>query len=204
MWLSYTFLTPSSQVTPLYGTHILQGRPIHFGVNAGYNLAVVYIPVILLPSRHTTWNPRLIGEKNWWTRVPLKIQVYSTWISSCVGPIIGVDLHVDIKWRLSLIFFTCRETGAPWDMGSLKTGLFDTEIILRFVRHLVNGTKTNQYSFSTLLLMAVGHSWYVCKLRSIFYTISTFLGWSMFVSIDHVILDFPTILVASYTCAITL
>ena len=29
-------------------------------------------------------------------------------------------------------------------MGHLETGLFDTAIILRFVRHLVNGTKINQ------------------------------------------------------------
>ena len=32
----------------------------------------------------------------------------------------------------------------------------------------------------------------------------TFLGLSISVSIDHVILDFPMILVVSYTCAITL
>ena len=67
------------------------------------------------------------------------------------------------------------ETGAPWDMGHREAGLFDTEIILRFVRHLVNGTKTNQFPFSSLLLMAVGHPWHVCKLRSIFYIKSTFL-----------------------------
>ena len=72
------------------------------------------------------------------------------------------------------------------------------------MRHLVNGTKTNQFPFSTLLLVAVGHPWHVCKLRSIFYTKSTFLRWSIFGSIDHVILDFPMILVVPYTCAITL
>ena len=49
-------------------------------------------------------------------------------------------------------------------MGHLETGLFDTEIILRFVCHLVNGIKTDQFPFSTLLLMAVGHPWNVCKL----------------------------------------
>ena len=37
----------------------------------------------------------------------------------------------------------------------------------------------------------------------IFYMKSSFLGWSIFVSIDHVILEFPMILVVSYTCAIT-
>ena len=33
--------------------------------------------------------------------------------------------------------------------------MFDTEISLRFVRHLVNGTKTNQFSFSTILLFFI-------------------------------------------------
>ena len=33
------------------------------------------------------------------------------------------------------------ETGAPWDLGHIETGVFDTENILRFVCHLVNGTK---------------------------------------------------------------
>ena len=54
-------------------------------------------------------------------------------------------------------------------MGHLKTGLFDTDNILRFVRHLVNDTKTNQFRFSTLLLMAIGHPWHAYNLRSIFY-----------------------------------
>ena len=100
----------------------------------------------------------------------------------------------------------CRclgETGAPWNMGYQETGLFDTEI-LRFVRHLVNGTKTNRFPFSTLLLMAIGHPWQACKLRSIFYMKSSFLGSSIFGFIDHIILDFPMILVVSYTCVITL
>ena len=66
------------------------------------------------------------------------------------------------------------ETGAPLDMGYLETGLFDTEIILRFVRHLVNGTKTNQFLFSSLLLMAIGHVWYACKLTSSFFGSSIF------------------------------
>ena len=57
----------------------------------------------------------------------------------------------------------------------------------------VNGTKTNQFPFSTLF-----------KLMSIFYLKITFLGWSISVSIDHVISDFPMILVVSYTGAITL
>ena len=70
----------------------------------------------------------------------------------------------------------CRGDWGTSDMGYHLTGLFNTEIILRFVRHLVNGTKTNQFPFSTLLLVAVGHPWHVCKLRSIFYTKSTFLG----------------------------
>ena len=51
--------------------------------------------------------------------------------------------------------------------------MFVTEIILRYVRHLVYGNKTSQFPFSTLLLMAVGHPWHVCKLRSIFYMKST-------------------------------
>ena len=68
------------------------------------------------------------------------------------------------------------ETGAPWDMGHLETGLFDTDIILRFVRHLVNDTKTNQFRFSTLLLMVIGHPWHAYNLRSIFYMKSRFLG----------------------------
>ena len=76
--------------------------------------------------------------------------------------------------------------------GTLRQACL-TEIILRFVRQLVNGTKTNQFPFSTLF-----------KLRSIFYMKLTFLGWSMSVSIDDVLLDFPMILVVSYTCAITL
>ena len=42
------------------------------------------------------------------------------------------------------------------------------------------------------------------NLGSFFYMKITFLGWSISVSIDHVILDFPMILVVSYTCAITL
>ena len=42
-------------------------------------------------------------------------------------------------------------------LGTLRQTWFDTEIILRFLRHLVNGTKTNQFPFSTLFLMAVGH-----------------------------------------------
>ena len=37
------------------------------------------------------------------------------------------------------------ETGAPWDMGKWETGLFDAEIILRFVCHLVNDNKTNWF-----------------------------------------------------------
>ena len=49
------------------------------------------------------------------------------------------------------------ETGASWDMGHRETGLFDTEIILRFVRHLVNDTKTNQFIFSILLVTAIRH-----------------------------------------------
>ena len=65
--------------------------------------------------------------------------------------------------------------------------------LLQFVSQLVNGTKTNQFPFSTLF-----------KLRSIFYIKITFLGCSISVSIDHIILDFPMILVVSYTCAITL
>ena len=85
------------------------------------------------------------------------------------------------------------ETGASWDMGQHETGLFDTDNILRFVRHLVNDTKTNQFRFSTLLLMTIGHLWHACKLRSIFYMKSKFLGWSIFGSIDHIILDFPMI-----------
>ena len=56
-----------------------------------------------LPSRHTTWNPRVIGVENWLARVPLKIKVYSTWISSCVLIIYWCWLHVDIKWSLNLI-----------------------------------------------------------------------------------------------------
>ena len=43
-----------------------------------------------------------------------------------------------------------------------------TQIILLFVRHVVNDTKTNQFLFSTLLLMAIGHPWHASKLRSIF------------------------------------
>ena len=42
-----------------------------------------------IPSRHTTWNPRLIEMKNWWTRVPLKIQMYSTriyWQNPALAP----------------------------------------------------------------------------------------------------------------------
>ena len=61
------------------------------------------------------------------------------------------------------------------NMGYLEKGLFDTEIILRFVRHLVYVTETNQFPFSTLLLMAVGHHWHLYKLRSNFYMKSTFL-----------------------------
>ena len=68
------------------------------------------------------------------------------------------------------------ETGVPWDMGYLETDLFDTEIIMRFVRHLVNGTKTNQFPFSTPLLMADGHLWHVCKLKYIFLHKKFFLG----------------------------
>ena len=78
------------------------------------------------------------------------------------------------------------------DWGILRQACL-TEIILRFARQLVNDSKTNQFPFSTLF-----------KLRSIFYMKITFLGWSISVSIDHVILDFPMILVVSYTCAITL
>ena len=37
-----------------------------------------------LTQQHTTWNPHVIEVENWCTRVPLKIQVYSTWIYSCV------------------------------------------------------------------------------------------------------------------------
>ena len=69
---------------------------------------------------------------------------------------------------------------------------FLTEIILRLVRQLVNGTKTNLFPFSTLF-----------KLRSIFYMKITFLGWSISVSIDHVMFDSPMILVVSYTGVIT-
>ena len=49
-----------------------------------------------LPSRHTTWNPRIIGVENWWTRVPLKIggHVFHVDLFMCI---ISVDLHVDIK-----------------------------------------------------------------------------------------------------------
>ena len=79
-------------------------------------------------------------------------------------------------------------------LGTLRQACL-TEIILRFVRQLVNGTKSNQFPFSTLF-----------KLRSIFYMKITFLWWSISVSIDHIglILDFPMILVVLYTCAITL
>ena len=59
-------------------------------------------------------------------------------------------------------------------LGHLFTGLFDTEIILRFVCHLVNGTKTNQFQFSILLLMAVGHPCHVLLLGSILYMKSIF------------------------------
>ena len=74
----------------------------------------------------------------------------------------------------------------------MRQACFTENILLRVVRQLVNGTKTNQFLFSTLF-----------KLRSIFYMKITFLGWSISVSIDHVILDFPMICVISYTCAIT-
>ena len=58
-----------------------------------------------------------------------------------------------------------REIAAPCDLGHLETGLFATEIILLIVRHLVNGTKTNQFLFPTLLPMAVGHPCHdACKL----------------------------------------
>ena len=49
-----------------------------------------------------------------------------------------------------------------WGTLGLGTGCL-TEIILRFVHQLVNGTKTNQFPFSTLF-----------KLRSIFYMKITF------------------------------
>ena len=89
-------------------------------------------------------------------------------------------------------------------MGHHETYLYDTEIILRFVRYLVNDTKTNQFPFSTLLLMAIGHPWHACKLSSNLYMKNSFLGSSIFGSIDHIILDFPMIVVVSYTCVITL
>ena len=57
---------------------------------------------------------------------------------------------------------------------------------------------------SLYFLMAVGHHWHVCKLMVHFLQEKYFFGRSMFVSIDHVILDFPIISVVSYTCAITL
>ena len=69
---------------------------------------------------------------------------------------------------------------------------------------MVNGTKTNQFLFSTLLLMTIGHPWHAFKHRSIFYMKNIFLRSSIFGSIDHIILDFPMILVVSYTCVITL
>ena len=52
--------------------------------------------------------------------------------------------------------------------------------------------------------MAIGHPWHACKLRSIFFVKISFLGSSIFGSMDHIILDFPMILVESYTCVITL
>ena len=50
------------------------------------------------------------------------------------------------EWEKRIIMF-CKvgETGAPWDMGHPETGLFDTEIILRFVRYLVDDTKTDNF-----------------------------------------------------------
>ena len=88
--------------------------------------------------------------------------------------------------------------GGPWDRPVWH------RIILRFVRHLVNDTKTNQFIFSTLLLIAIGHPWHACKLRSIFSMKISFLGSSIFGSIHQIILDFPMIFVVSYTCVITL
>ena len=65
------------------------------------------------------------------------------------------------------------------------------------MRHLVNVTQTNQFRFYTLLLMTIRHTWHACKLRSIFYMKGSFLGLSIFGSIDLMKLDFPVILVLS-------
>ena len=54
------------------------------------------------------------------------------------------------------------------------------------------------------MLMAVGHPWHACKLRSNLYMKNSFLRSSICGSIDHIIRDFPMILVVSYTCLITL
>ena len=73
----------------------------------GQRLMLTVVPVTL-PRRHTTWNPRGIGVENWWTRRPTSSTknpgVFHVDFFMC-KPIIGVDLQVDIKRSLRLIFY---------------------------------------------------------------------------------------------------